>query len=341
MGEQPVLQQPLPQQPLPQPLPQRPLLLVICGPTAVGKSALALRLAVRLRGEIISGDSAQVYRGMDIGTAKPTREERELVPHHLVDVRDPDERWNVADFRQAVDDLVPRIAARGHLPMLVGGSMLYIRAVTAAYAFPAEAYDPQVRAQLYEEARRVGSEELHRRLQEVDPEAAARIHPHDWRRITRAWEVFLITGEPISRHAARRQPGPYRLLVVGLNRPRAVLYRRIDARVRQMIDQGLAGEVAALLQRGYSPHLPSMQALGYREMVDHLHGLTTREEAERILGRNTRHFARRQLSWMRREEDMIWIDLGDDIQEEQGIGGQEKSGEEKVVELVEGNRRQP
>jgi len=306
-----------------------PLLLVICGPTAVGKSAVAMAVARRVGGEIISGDSAQVYRYMDIGTAKPTPGERREIPHHLVDILDPDQRWSVADFRQAVDRLVPQVAARGRLPILAGGTMLYIRAVTAGDSFPEGAYDPELRRQLYERAEREGAGSLHDWLARVDPVTAGRLHPADLRRIVRALEVYLLTGTPISAHAARRCPGPYRLLVVGLTRPRPVLYRRIDARVDRMLEAGLVEEVRGLLARGYSPRLPSMRALGYREMVDYLYGRTTLEEARRLLARNTRHFARRQLTWMRRETGMVWMDLGEDDEEEAS---------ERIIRMVAGNR---
>ncbi|MBC7340699.1 MAG: tRNA (adenosine(37)-N6)-dimethylallyltransferase MiaA [Firmicutes bacterium] len=306
-----------------------PLLLVICGPTAVGKSEIALELARRLGGEIISGDSAQVYRYMDIGTAKPSLRERQEIPHHLVDICDPDQRWSVADFRAAVDEIVPQVAARGHLPILAGGTMLYIRAVTAGYHFPSPACDADVRARLYARAEQEGPASLHEWLKRVDPETAARLHPRDVRRMVRALEVYLVTGIPLSVHASRRQRGPYRLLVVGLTRPRPILYRRIDARVDRMLESGLEDEVRGLLERGYGPELPSMRALGYREMVDYLYGRTTRDEARRLFARNTRHFARRQFTWMRREEDMRWIDLGEN-REEEGIA--------RIVHMVGGNR---
>jgi len=309
-----------------------PLLLVICGPTAVGKSAVALEVARRLDGEIISGDSAQVYRYMDIGTAKPSPEERREVPHHLVDILDPDQRWSVADFRNAVDELVPQVAGRGHLPILAGGTMLYIRAVTAGYHFPSSAYDPDVRRRLYDRAATEGASALYEWLARVDPETARRLHPGDLRRVVRALEVFLLTGTPISAHASRRRPGPYRLLVVGLTRPRPVLYRRIDARVEDMLRAGLVEEVRGLLERGYSPQLPSMRALGYREMIDYLYGRTTLGEARRLFARNTRHFARRQFTWMKREEGMIWIDLGEN-KEEEAIT--------RIAEMAAGNRWPP
>lgn len=309
-----------------------PLLLVICGPTAVGKSAVALELARRLGGEIISGDSAQVYRYLDIGTAKPTPAEREEVPHHLVDILDPDQRWSVAHFRAAVDRLVPEIAGRGRLPILAGGTMLYIRAVTAGYRFPSGAHDPSLRARLYEEGRAYGPERLHARLREVDPQAAARIQPRDLRRLVRAWEVFHLTGEPISAHAARKEQGPYRLLVVGLVRPRPILYRRIEERVERMIAAGLVEEVRGILRRGYPPQLPSLRALGYREIIDYLYGRATLPEAKRLFARNTRHFARRQLTWMRREEGMIWIDLGEN---------REGGALEEIARLVAGKREAP
>jgi len=283
-------------------------LLVILGPTAVGKSAVAMEVAKRLQGEIISADSAQVYRGMDIGTDKPSPEDRAVVPHHLIDLRDPDEGFSVAEFQALVFQAATDIVARGHLPMLVGGTALYIKAVVDGYAFVPAPRDDAFRAAMWSIAREKGPEILHARLAEIDPARAATVHPRDAKRIIRALEVHHVTGKPFSEIAQSQSPsGPYDALMIGLWRERGELYRRIDARVDQQIARGLVLEVGRLLAAGYSPELPAMAALGYKEVAMAVTGRISMEEAIRILKRNTRHFARRQLVWWRREPRIRWI----------------------------------
>lgn len=293
-------------------------LLVILGPTAVGKSRLALALARRLGGEIVSADSAQVYRHLDIGTDKPSAEERAAVPHHLVDVVDPDEPFSVWDFQRLARAAIADIGARGRLPLLVGGTGLYIRAVIRrGYAFPPAPPDPGLRAALAARVEREGWEALHRALRQADPEAAARIDPRNVRRVIRALEVYLSTGVPFSRWVgggarspdAAEGPPLYDALLVGLTREREDLYRRIEERVEAQLRRGLVEEVRRLLARGYDPGLQSFQALGYKEVIAYLAGRVPYDEMVRLLKRNTRRYAKRQWTWFRREAGVHWFDL--------------------------------
>ncbi len=289
-------------------------LFVLVGPTAVGKTQLAIDLALHGRkpgdpaGEVISGDSMQVYRGMDIGTAKPTPAERRGVPHHLIDVLEPTEEFSVAKFQEMVLRAAMDIHARGRLPMLVGGTGLYVRAVVDNYAFPPEQADWGLRARLMEEARREGSEALHVRLAQADPAAAARIHPRDTRRIVRALEVASVAGRPISQdiELTAARPSLYDPLMVGLDMERAALYGRIETRVDRMVEGGLVEEVARLSGgRGFGR--TAGQALGYREVLGHLEGRATRPEAVGELKRDTRRFAKRQLTWFRHDSRVVWF----------------------------------
>lgn len=293
-------------------------LLAIVGPTAVGKTSLAVETALRLHGEIISADSMQVYRHLDIGTAKPTQKEREKVPHHLVDMVDPGVDYNVTQYQKDAAEAIREVAARGKLPLLVGGTGLYFNAVVYNYQFSSMEGVPQVRHRLAEEAKVEGPGALHRRLQELDPESAARIHPHDVRRTIRALEVFSLTGKPIHRQVedTASSPSCYRILAFGLNRPRESLYRRIGERVDQMMKEGLLEEVENLLARGYSPGLKPLQGLGYRHMLLHLTGKASLEEAVELLKRDTRRYAKRQLTWFKKNKGIVWLTLENDTREE-------------------------
>lgn len=285
-------------------------LLVLVGPTASGKSAVAVAAARRLGGEIISGDSMQVYRGLDIGTAKVTPAEMMGIPHHMIDIKDPDEEFSVAEFRSLVDRLVPEIINRGRLPMLVGGTGLYVRAVLQEYIFSEQDADTELRRRLAAEEEREGRGHLHRRLAAVDPAAATKLHPNDLRRIIRALEVYEVTGEPISAtQVADQAERRYDDLFLGLTLDRERLYERIGRRVDQMIAQGLETEVLGLL-RQYPPDLAPLQAIGYREMVQYARGLLTLAEATALIQRNTRRFAKRQFTWFRRESTLKWLDAG-------------------------------
>lgn len=285
-------------------------LLVICGPTATGKSDVALGLAGEVGGEIISADSMQVYRGFDIGTAKPTQDEQTRVVHHMIDVVDPDETFSAARYAKAVAHIVPDVVGRGRLPIMAGGTGLYIRAATQGFLFPSPGRDESYRAGLEKIATEQGSRTLHELLLKVDLQAAARIHPNDRVRLIRALEVYHLTGEPLSAHFENRPPSPsYDCLSICLTRDRNELYARIDLRTVRMMEAGFVEEVRALLERGVSNRSGPMTALGYAEVVHHLRGLSTHEELVALIQRNTRRYAKRQLSWFRREPDMEWVNM--------------------------------
>lgn len=290
--------------------PTRGPLVVLVGPTGVGKTALSLALARRLPVpcEIISADSRQIYRGMDIGTAKPTSEERRQVPHHLLDLAAPDEVITLAQYQALCYRTVDAVLERGHLPLLVGGTGLYVRAVVEGWTVPRVPPDPAFRQALERVAAEQGPEALFRRLQEVDPEAAARVDPRNVRRVIRALEVYKATGKPFSVYQ-RRDPPPYCVLMLGLTMPREDLYARVDARIDHMLQAGLVDEVRELLEAGYAPDLPAMTGLGYREIALYLRGEVTREEAIALLRRNTRRFIRHQCNWFRLDDPRIrWCD---------------------------------
>lgn len=285
-----------------------PKLLVIVGPTAVGKTALSIRLGQALDGEIISADSRQIYRHMDIGTAKPTTDERARVPHHLIDVVDPDQVLTLAQYKRLAAEAIQDVSSRGKLPILVGGTGLYVRAVTEGWTVPEVPPDGALRQRLREEAERLGHQALHASLARVDPVAADRIDPRNVRRVIRALEVHHQTGIPISRLQRKRPPG-YALLKIGLTMPRPALYRRIDARIDRMIEQGLEAEVRWLLSRGYDYDLPSMSALGYQEIGQYLRGQLSLEEAVALIKRNTRRLVRKQYNWFQLTDKSIrWFD---------------------------------
>jgi tRNA dimethylallyltransferase len=283
-------------------------LIVIVGPTAAGKTATAVRLCQQHRGEIISADSRQIYRGLDIGTAKPTREERAAAVHHLIDVIDPDQALGVAEYQALAYAAVNDVLSRGCTPFLVGGSGQYVHAVIKGWKVPRVPPDQQLRAELVAEANRVGAEAFHTRLAAVDPAAAARIDYRNVRRVIRAMEVYLKTGIPISQQQ-RAQPPPYHVLQIGLTMPREALYARIDARVDRMIAEGLLAEVQNLAARGYGFDLPFMSGLGYRQLGQYLAGQIGLDEAVHLIKRETRRFVRQQYTWFRlNDPDIHWVD---------------------------------
>ncbi len=292
----------------------KPSLLALVGPTAVGKSDLALQIATRLQAEIICADSAQVYRYMDIGTAKPTPLEQALVPHHLIDLADPDQDFSAAAYQKAAFSAIEAVYRRGRLPLMVGGTGLYIRAVTDAYAFGAEGKNKAVRDRLTREARQEGLDLLYRRLREIDPEAAAKIHPNDQRRIIRALEYFTQEGKPISGQVAQtiRREQPYNLLIFGLTMPREALYRRIEQRVDKQLEQGFLEEVAKLIQMGYHSDCPGLQILGYRQLAAYIQGQTKWDETVFEIKTQTRRFAKRQFTWFKRDPRIIWLEVGEE-----------------------------
>lgn len=281
-------------------------LLAIVGPTAVGKTALSLHLARLFNGEIVSADSRQVYRWMDIGTAKPTPAERAAAPHHLIDVVDPDEEFSLALYQDMATAAIADIAARGKSPLLVGGTGQYLAAVLQGWQLPRVAPRPDIRAALERQAAELGAEALYERLKAVDPVAAARILPGNVRRIIRALEVYEATGKPISEQRSV-QPPPYRITTIWLTLPAPVLYARIDARVDAMMAAGLLDEVRGLLERGYHWGLPSMSGLGYREFRPYFEGRATLDEAVARLKYDTHAFARRQPAWFRRLPNVVTL----------------------------------
>jgi len=286
-------------------------LVVLVGPTAVGKTEVSLQLAERLEGEIVSADSRLFYRGMDVGTAKPTPEERRRVLHHLIDVADPDETWSLALFQRAARQAIASIQARGRLPLLVGGTGQYVRAVVDEWEIPAAEPNPSLRKALEDWAGQVGEEGLHTRLAVLDPAAAGWIDYRNQRRTVRALEVILSTGRRFSEQRNRGSP-LYRTLILGLTRPRPELYARIDSRIDAMLEAGFAGEVQALLERGYSQDLPTMSAIGYQEMVRYILGKTSLEEAVASMQRRTRQFVRRQANWFKETDPEInWFRVGE------------------------------
>ncbi|GIP19956.1 tRNA (adenosine(37)-N6)-dimethylallyltransferase MiaA [Paenibacillus sp. J22TS3] len=289
---------------------KKPKLLVLVGPTAVGKTRMSIELAHLFNCEIISGDSMQVYRGMDIGTAKITEAEMDGVPHHLIDVLDPHEPFSVALFQDYCSQLIPEITSRGHLPFIVGGTGLYVESVCYEFKFTDAPADEDFRNEQFKFAEEHGAEALHDRLKAVDPESAARLHPNDQRRIVRALEIFHLTGQTLSSQlASQKKQSPYDLCIIGLTMDRQLLYNRIEARIDEMMNQGLLAEVESLLKKGYSRGLVAMQGLGYKEMMEHLEDGVPLEEAVIKLKRDTRRYAKRQLSWFRHMRDIHWVDM--------------------------------
>lgn len=286
-----------------------PKILVICGPTASGKSDLALRLAHRLDGEIVNADSMQVYCGMDIGTAKPTSEQQEGIPHHLLDIVRPNQPFSAADFAETADAAIRDISSRGKRAIVVGGTGLYIRALLKGLVdSPGDA--GQIRDELRAEAQERGNQAMLEELLKVDPELAERMHPNNLVRIIRALEVYRLTGIPLSRyqqeHAFSTQR--YQSLQIGIRVDRPLLYSRIDDRVNRMLEQGLLQEVQQLLEAGFGPDSKAMRAIGYKEMTAYLAGEYGLDEAVRLLKRDTRHYAKRQLTWFNADKDILWLE---------------------------------
>ena len=290
----------------------RPL-IVLTGPTAVGKTALSIELAKMVGGEILSADSMQVYRGMDIGSAKIRPREMQGVPHHLVDVLDPVQEFNVVVFQKLCRQAMEGIYGRGHIPILTGGTGFYIQALLRDIDFTENEENTEYRRQLEQLAAVKGSQVLHEMLTAVDPAAAQAIHAHNIKRMIRALEFHYLTGEKISEHNEREaeSQSPYRYCYFVLNDDREKLYQRIEILVDHMLEEGLVEEVRRLMDQGCRRDMVSMQGLGYKEILDYLEGDITLEEAVYRIKRDTRHFAKRQLTWFRREKDVIWINKPD------------------------------
>ena len=286
-------------------------LLVIIGPTAVGKTKLSIELAKLYNGEIISGDSMQIYRGMDIGTAKIKVEEMEGIPHHLIDIKEPDESFSVAEFQQLVRAKISEITSKGKLPIIVGGTGLYIQAVIFDYQFSEAPADEVFRLQLEERAKEIGNEALHEELTKVDPDSASQIHPNNIRRVIRALEIFHCTGKIMSEYQNNQQPDLlYDTALIGLTMEREKLYERINTRVEMMMSEGLLEEVGHLHKQGIRG-CQSIQAIGYKEIYDYLDRKVSFEDAVENLQQNSRRYAKRQLTWFRNKMDVEWFDLTD------------------------------
>lgn len=287
---------------------KRPL-IVLTGPTAVGKTKLSISLAKAVGGEIISADSMQVYKSMDIGSAKIRLEEMDGVPHYLVDVLEPDEEFHIVKFQEMAKKAMEQIYAKGHIPILVGGTGFYIQAIVKDIDFTENEEKPEVRAKWEQFARKQGAEALHEKLKEVDPKSAEAIPAGNVKRVIRALEFYELSGKPISEHNEEQKAkgSPYNFAYFVLNDHRELLYNSIEKRIDEMLKEGLVAEVEGLRNRGFTRDMVSMQGLGYKEILDYLDGKLTLEEAVYILKRDTRHFAKRQLTWFRREPEVTWV----------------------------------
>ncbi|MBP7176093.1 MAG: tRNA (adenosine(37)-N6)-dimethylallyltransferase MiaA [Thermoclostridium sp.] len=286
--------------------------VVICGPTASGKTDLAIALAQTVNGEIISADSMQVYQFMNIGTAKPTREEMLGIPHHILDVAMPDEPFSVALYKEKAEESIRDILSRTKLPIITGGTGLYINSLIYNIRFSETVCDEAFREKMNVLAAAEGPKALHDRLRAVDPESAERIHFNNVKRVIRALEVYEFTGKPITEHQyeSRQEPAPYQYFVFFLDMDREELYSRIDKRVDRMLQVGLVDEVKALLQKGYKPGSTAMQGLGYKEIIRYLEGEISLDEAVYILKRDTRHYAKRQITWFKAVKGIIRLEAG-------------------------------
>ncbi len=296
---------------------QPPRSVIICGPTGIGKTGFAVELARKFKGEIIGADSMQIYRRMDIGTAKPTPAERSLVRHHMVDIIDPDEPFDAEKYAVMALRSINSLEERGAVPFVTGGTGLYIKSLVLGL-FDTDAVDLLIRQRLKAEAEEKGSQFLYKRLMDCDPDTAEKLHANDTYRIIRALEIYEITGKPISEYHRYHRFKARRLntLTFGLEMDRERLYARIDARVDRMIQAGLLDEVQRLLAAGYAPELKSMQSIGYRHMVEFLEGHMDWEETVRTLKRDTRRYAKRQMTWFNADPEIVWVPpkLSDDIE---------------------------
>lgn len=288
---------------------KKPKIIIVLGPTASGKTDLAVRLAERFDGEIVNADSMQVYRGMDIGTAKPSPELRRRIPHHLIDIVDPDADFSASDFRREAARAIAGIHGRGKRAFVAGGTGLYIKALLKGLVDSPSGAE-EIRRELQEEALRLGGEELLRRLAKVDPETAGRLHPNDQVRIIRALEVYLQTGRPISRFRGEHDFAGdyYDALKIGIAVERTELYRRIEERVERMMTEGFPDEVRGLLSRGFEPGLKPFRAIGYKELCACLAGACPFDEAVRLIKRDTRRYAKRQITWFKQDNEIYWVE---------------------------------
>jgi len=289
------------------PVQKKPKLIVICGPTGIGKTATAIEIAKAFQGEIVGADSMQIYRYMDIGTAKPTADEQARIPHHMIDIVDPDEHFDAVQYSSLARENVAALHERRITPLVVGGTGLYIKSLLYGM-FHSGSTDADIRDRLNKQAEEHGSEFLYQRLQKCDSSAAQKLHPHDSYRIIRALETYEATGTPISEHHHDHgfSEQPFDTLKIGLNMQRELLYNRINERVDVMLGAGFFDEVKKLLNMGYTPDLKSMQSIGYRHVTDYLDGRLSRAECVRTLKRDHRRYAKRQLTWFGADDEIIW-----------------------------------
>ncbi len=294
----------------------KPQILVIVGPTGVGKTKISINLASKLQGEIISADSMQIYKKLDIGTAKISPLETNGIPHYMIDIVDPDQSFSVADFQAMAKSYIYQIYAKEKLPLVVGGTGLYIQSLIDVYQFQEQPVDLEKRNELLALANKKGNQYVHNMLEKIDPALANKLHPNDLRRVIRGIEYFEITGARISEISLNKsnENPEFNPIIIGLTMDRELLYRRIDERVDNMIANGLVEEVKSLVDAGYSPNLVSLQGLGYKEIIGYLQGDYQLAEGIRILKRNTRHFAKRQITWFKRDSRIKWFNLNQDNQ---------------------------
>ena len=290
--------------------PLKKVLLLLVGPTAVGKTEFSLALAERLQGDVVSADSRQIYRYMDIGTAKPTPEQRARIQHHFIDVVDPDEYFSSGEYGRQSRKVIDSLFEKSSVPIVVGGSGLYIRALVDGFFDPV-VYDAEIRGGLQKKMNELGPNVLHDQLRKIDRESAVRIHPNDTQRILRALEVHEITGRPLSsfQKESKGEPPAFDPIFIGLTLSRPNLYERIDRRVDTMMEKGLVDEVRKIAAMGYDRKLNSLQTVGYREVFSYLEGEIDRDEAVRLIKRNSRRYAKRQLTWFRRDQRVRWFDV--------------------------------
>jgi tRNA dimethylallyltransferase len=287
--------------------------VVITGPTAVGKTKLSIEIAKSLDGEIVSADSMQIYKYMDIGTAKPSINERQNIPHHMIDIIEPEQEFSVAEYQKMAVDIISDIHKRNKLPIIVGGTGLYIKSLLYPMNFTDAYQDVEYRKRLQKTAEKMGKNYLYQQLEKIDPKTASRLHPNDVRRVIRALEVYHISGKPMSHYVQNLKDMDFRYdaAMIGLVMNRAKLYERINQRVDAMIERGLLNEVKSLLDKGYTRNMVSMQGLGYKEIIDYYQGRLTLEEAIYKLKQETRRYAKRQLTWFRAQKGVKWINIDD------------------------------
>lgn len=294
---------------------KKPEIIIIGGPTATGKTKLSVALAKEFGGEIISADSVQIYKKLDIGSAKPTKEEMDGIPHHMIDIIEPNDSFSVCDFVTRAKDDIKDILSRGKLPIIAGGTGLYISSLVDNVSFTEAETDLTLRDELIKKAEKIGAEALYSELEKIDPESAKRIHPNNIKRVIRALEIYYQTGKTMTQQneLSKLTESPYTYKMFALSSDRELIYERINKRVDVMVDDGLFDEVSSLLNAGITRDMQSMQAIGYKEIVSFFEGALTKDEAIEAVKQNSRRYAKRQLTWFRRDERYLWLDIAKDI----------------------------